>query len=141
VALDGRFLVLEEGTRRIQCFDISGNPVPYFKAGSGKSAVLVLRSTSASITSYLDLSVEAKGYVFVLACDEDGSKPENYRVDIYEPDGSFLVSTSRVAAARIAVDLARSLYTLNWETFIGAEGRTEPSVSLWLPPPPNQGDA
>lgn len=138
VALDGRLLVLEEGNRRIQCFDISGNPVPYFKqAGSGeKSAILSLRATSAQSTRYLDLSVEAKGYVFVLACDENGSIPEHYRVDIYEPDGSFLVSTPRVTAARIAVDLARSLYTLNWETWIGAEGRTEPSVSMWLPPPP-----
>jgi len=42
----------------------------------------------------------------------------------------------RVAAARIAVDLARSLYTLNWETLAGPGERTEPSVSLWLPPPP-----
>ncbi|WP_426271815.1 hypothetical protein ACN9MB_10770 [Dyella kyungheensis] len=138
VALDGRLLVLEEGNRRIQCFDISGNPVPYFKqAGSSeKSAILSLRATAAQSTRYLDLAVEAKGYVFVLACDENGSTPEQYRVDIYEPDGSFLVSTPRVAAARIAVDLARSLYTLNWETWIGADGRTEPSVSMWLPPPP-----
>ncbi|HVJ63387.1 MAG TPA: hypothetical protein VM555_11835, partial [Tahibacter sp.] len=138
VALDGRLLVLEEGNRRIQCFDISGNPVPYFKqAGSSeKSAVLPLRATSAPITAYLDLSVEGKGYLFVLACDENGSKPEHYRVDIYEPDGTFLVSTPRVAAARIAVDLARGLYTLNWETLIGADNRTEPSVSHWLPPPP-----
>lgn len=138
VALDGRLLVLEEGNRRIQCFDISGNPVPYFKqAGSTeKSAVLPLRATSAPITTYLDLSVEGKGYIFVLACDENGSKPEHYRVDIYEPDGTFLVSTPRVAAARIAVDLARGLYTLNWETLIGPDNRTEPSVSHWLPPAP-----
>jgi len=76
------------------------------------------------------------GYLFVLAYDDNGSQPEHYRIDIYEPDGSFLVSTPRVAAARIAVDLARSLYTLNWETLSGPERRTEPSLSMWLPPPP-----
>lgn len=138
VALDGRLLVLEQGNRRIQSFDISGNPVPYFKPSgqTEKSAVLPLRQTSAAATTYLDLSVEAKGYLFVLAYDDNGSQPEHYRVDIYEPDGSFLVSTPRVAAARIAVDLARSLYTLNWETLAGPDRRTEPSVSMWLPPPP-----
>jgi len=138
VALDGRLLVLEQGNRRIQSFDISGNPVPYFKpAGQAeKSAVLPLRQTGAAATTYLDLSVEAKGYLFVLAYDDNGSQPEHYRIDIYEPDGSFLVSTPRVAAARIAVDLARSLYTLNWETLSGPERRTEPSLSMWLPPPP-----
>ncbi len=138
VALDGRLLVLEEGNRRVQSFDVSGNPVPYFKqAGTTeKSAVLPLRTTGSSSTMYLDLSVEAKGYLFVLACEGNGSSADHYRVDVYEPDGTFLVSTPRVAAAKIAVDLARSLYTLNWETFIGADGRTEPSVSMWLPPPP-----
>ncbi len=138
VALDGRLLVLEQGNRRIQSFDISGNPVPYFRiAGSReKSAVLPLRATAAANTSYLDLSVEARGYIFVLAHDDDGSHPDHYRVDIYEPDGSFLVSTPRVTAARIAVDLQRSLYTLNWETLVGPQRRTEPSVSVWVPPPP-----
>ncbi|MGO4702121.1 hypothetical protein [Dyella sp. 2RAB6] len=141
VALDGRLLVLEQGNQRIQSFDISGNPVPYFKpAGQAeKSALLPLRRTGAAATTYLDLSVEAKGYLFVLAYDDNGSQPEHYRVDIYEPDGSFLVSTPRVAAARIAVDLARSLYTLNWETLSGPERRTEPSLSMWLPPPPPPG--
>lgn len=138
VALDGRVLVLEEGNRRIQSFDISGNPVPYFREKGSRehSAVMPLRTTSAPTTAYLDLSVEAKGYLFVLACDSNGSSPDHYRVDIYEPDGNFLVSTPRVAAARIAVDLARSLYVLNWETLVGPDNRIEPTVSLWLPPPP-----
>ncbi|RDD82188.1 hypothetical protein DVJ77_07100 [Dyella tabacisoli] len=138
VALDGRLLVLEQGNNRIQSFDISGNPVPYFKpkGQTEKSAVLPLRQVGAMGTTYLDLSVEAKGYLFVLAYDGNGSQPEHYRIDIYEPDGSFLVSTPRVAAARIAVDLARSLYTLNWETLSGPDRRTEPSLSMWLPPPP-----
>lgn len=142
VALDGRLLVLEDGNRRIQSFDLSGNPVPYFRqpGTAEKSPLLPLRETAASATRYLDLSVEARGYLFVLARDGSGARPDDYRVDIYEPDGSFLVSTPRVAAAKIAVDLARSLYTLNWETWTGADGRTEPSVSLWLAPPPAAGE-
>ncbi len=134
VALDGRLLVLEDGNRRIQSFDFTGNPVAYF--GGGKSAVLPLRDTGATST-YLDLSVEAKGYLFVLAHDGDGARPSQYRVDIYQPDGTFLVSTPGVSAAKIAVDLARAMYTLNWETLRGVDGRTEPSVSMWVPPPPD----
>lgn len=138
VALDGRLLVLEDGNRRIQSFDLSGNPVPYFRqSGSDRrTPLLPLRDTEATATSYLDLAVEARGYLFVLAYDGSGARPEHYRVDIYEPDGGFLVSTPRVAAARIAVDLARTLYTLNWESWLGDGGRTEPSVSVWLAPPP-----
>lgn len=138
VALDGRLLVLEDGNRRIQSFDLSGNPVPYFRqpGSDRKTPLLPLRDTDAAATSYLDLAVEARGYLFVLAYDGSGARPEHYRVDIYEPDGRFLVSTPRVAAARIAVDLARTMYTLNWESWLGDRGRTEPSVSVWLAPPP-----
>jgi hypothetical protein len=41
-----------------------------------------------------------------------------------------------VTAARITVDLLRSMYTLNYEIILSAGGRPEPSVSMWLPPPP-----
>lgn len=135
-ALDGRLLVLEEGNRRVQCFDFTGNPVEYFKSsnGRGKSAVLQLRN--AESTRFRDLAVEAKGYLFVLG--SSGERPEDYRVDIYEPDGTFLVTTTGVAAGKIAVDLARSMYTLNWQTLRGPNGRPEPSVSQWLPPVPGQ---
>jgi hypothetical protein len=140
VALDGRLLVLEHGNRRIQSFDFTGNPVPYFKAASGsaKSPVMALRTTPKEMT-YLDLSVEAKGYIFVLAYEDTGAQASQYRVDIYEPDGTFLVSTPGVAAAKIAVDLARAMYTLNWETLRGPDGRAEPSVSVWTPPAPPGG--
>jgi hypothetical protein len=139
VALDGRLLVLEAGNRRIQAFDYTGNPVQYFKSASGeKSPILALRN--ADKTTFLDLSVEAKGYIFVLGYTGDSAtaKADQYLVDIYEPDGTFLVSTPGVAAAKIAVDLARSMFTLNWETLRGPGGRTEPSVSKWLPPPPDK---
>jgi hypothetical protein len=138
VALDGRLLVLEDGNRRVQSFDYTGNPVKYFKGdGVEKSCTMPLRDTAAP-TTYLDLSVESKGYLFVLAFEGDiaTAKAAQYRVDIYEPDGTFLVSTPGVAAAKIAVDLARSLFTLNYETLSGPGGRTEPSISMWLPPPP-----
>jgi hypothetical protein len=68
-------------------------------------------------------------------------------LDIYNPDGSFLVRTpdprlhtagnmQYVSAARIALDVWRNLFTLNYSTFMGPGGRTEPSVSQWMPTPP-----
>lgn len=140
VALDGRLLVLEEGNRRVQCFDLTGNPVPYFRSPDGtpnSSPVLPLRD--AESTKFLDLSVEANGYLFVLGHRgaSESAKAEDYRVDIYEPDGTFLVATTGVAAGKIAVDLARGMFTLNWETLRGPNGRIEPSVSRWVPPPPD----
>jgi hypothetical protein len=140
VALDGRLLVLEQGNGRVQCFDLTGNPVPYFRSPDGtpnSSPVLPLRG--AESTNFLDLSVEANGYLFVLGHQghSASAKAEDYRVDIYEPDGTFLVATPGVAAGKIAVDLARGMFTLNWETLRGPNGRTEPSVSRWVPPPPD----
>ena len=44
------------------------------------------------------------------------------------------MTTSKTAAARITVDILRSIYTLNYETFLDASGRPQPSVSQWLPP-------
>jgi hypothetical protein len=139
VALDGRLLVLEGGNNRIQSFDLQGNPVPYFanpqKPGGDKIPTMSL-ATTARDSHYLDLAVEAKGYIYVLAYKGDGLSPADYRVDIYKPDGAFLVTTTGVAAAKMIVDTLRSLYTLNYEVILGRDGRPEPSISMWLPPPP-----
>lgn len=44
--------------------------------------------------------------------------------------------TTGVTAAKIVVDLTREMYTLNYEILLGAKGRPEPSISLWMPPAP-----
>lgn len=96
--------------------------------------------------TYLDLAVEAKGYIYVLSYTAGGKKQSDYVLDIYEPDGSFLVRTpdSRlqssdpqyVNVAKLVVDIDRSVFTLNYEPTIGPDGRTEPSISHWIPTPP-----
>jgi hypothetical protein len=93
--------------------------------------------------------MEAKGYIYVLSHKDTGGvvKDTDYALDIYNPDGSFLVRTpdpklhksgnmQYVSAARIAVDIWRNLFTLNYATFKGPGGRTEPSISQWIPTPP-----
>lgn len=119
----------------IAAFDFKGNPVNCF--GSGQSVMPLHPEGTASVWP-LDLSVESKGYVFVLKY----LKPESgvvlagdYRLDIYAPDGSFLTQVVGLAAARLQVDLWRNVFTLNYE-IIGGTGRTEPSVAQWTPSTP-----
>jgi hypothetical protein len=69
----------------------------------------------------------------VLSRTGDGSSVTDYRLDIYQPNGPWLARTVGVNAARIVLDMWRNLYTLNYEAFLGPGGRTEPSVSTWIP--------
>jgi hypothetical protein len=36
----------------------------------------------------------------------------------------------------MVVNTLRDLYTLNYELFLDADGRVQPSISMWLPPAP-----
>jgi hypothetical protein len=146
VALDGRVLVLETTNQRVQAFDIFGKPVQYF-ANPGYDpadpdsppAIPTLALRQGANATYLDIAVESKGYIYVLSYTGDGSVPGQYQVDLYQPDGTFLVSSPNVAAANIAVNLLRDMYTLNYEQILGPDGHVQPSVSMWLPPAPAPG--
>jgi CHRD domain len=143
VALDGRLLVLEKLNHRIQAFDTFGKPVPYF-ANPGydpndpdsPQKIPTLAMRQGANATYLDLAVEARGYVYVLYYTGSGGKASDYQVDLYEPDGTFLVATPNVAAAGLTVNLLRNMFTLNYEQILGPGSRVQPSVSMWLPPAP-----
>lgn len=101
----------------------------------------------AGIT-YLDIAVEAKGYIYVLSHRGDGMRPSDYILDIYQPDGRFLVTSpdaalipdpakrQYLAAARLVVDPFRTVVALNYGSFLGPNDRTEPVVSQWTPSTP-----
>ena len=74
----------------------------------------------------------------MLSYKDNGAKPEDYKLDIYNPDGSVLTAdegsnNGQVNAARFTVDQWRTLFTLNYEQMEGAAGRYEPTVSQWIP--------
>ena len=92
-------------------------------------------------------------YMYVLYYIGDGSSPSDYHMAIYQygtqaPAKNPLVTTDGVAAAKLAVDMWHSVYTLNYDMVsdggghhagpktseTGPAGRTVPSVSLWTPP-------
>ena len=124
-------LVLETGNARIQAFDVSGNPVRLF--GNGTRATIELES--GSTIQYLDIAVEALGYIYVLSSINGGQSVNDYRLDVFTPQGNRLSRTSGVAAARLAVDTFRNVYTLNFGSVMGAP-RVEPSLSQWVPSTP-----
>jgi hypothetical protein len=124
-------LVLETGNARIQAFDVSGNPARIFR--NGTSAIIELEKASG--VEYLDIAVEGLGYMYVLSAANGGLTADDYRLDIFTPQGSRLNRTTGVAAARLAVDTFRNVYTLNFATLAGAP-RVEPSLSQWLPTTP-----
>lgn len=129
---DGAILVLEQGNQRIQAFDLTANPVSRF---AGKTSPFAALMAESAAVVYLDIAADTLGYIYVLSYVRDGRTPADYRLDIYEPDGPFLVRTTGIAAGRMTVGPFRTLYTVNYETVAGAP-RIEPSLSQWLPSTP-----
>lgn len=127
IAPGGELLVLDAQYARVQAFDVRGNPVPLF----GGSPFMALQAETG--IDYQDLAVSHSGLVYVLSNAAGGQKPEDYRLDVYAAGGSFLARTTGVNAARIAVDSAERVYTLDYRAVAGPGGRTEPSISQMAP--------
>jgi hypothetical protein len=156
---DGTIFVLENSVSsstviaRIQAFDVRGNPVYRFFGGNGEPTPFLDLSNAAEL-SFLDLACvgdQTMTYLYVLGYADSGNEVSEYQVSVYqvgdEPLPNPLFTTSGVAAARIAVDMWHSMYTLNYGmttdgqghpagpsgTGTGPAGRTVPSVSQWVP--------
>lgn len=101
-------------------------------------ALMPLRDMGKQNVRYLDLAVENKGYVYVLM--EVGNSTPVFMLDIYNPDGSVLLTEPQqgVNAARLTVDQWRTLFTLNYDLFLGPNQRTEPGISTWIPSTPGK---
>jgi hypothetical protein len=105
-------------------------------------ATMALKDQSDTL-EYLDLACEPEGFIYVLSYVRPGDKRSDYRLDIYNPDGTHLARTPKegttadgVNAAKITVDHWRTLFTLNYERISGPGGRPEPSISQWSPSAP-----
>jgi hypothetical protein len=127
VSAGGFLLVLESGNRRIQAFDVHGNTAPLF----GGSPVLPLNLPNGAFC--LDLAASANGAIYVLWSVHSPATAADFSLDLYGSDGKFLSRTAGVNAERIAVDSRERVYTLNYGSITGNQGRIEPSISVWVP--------
>ncbi|MFF2890107.1 hypothetical protein [Paenibacillus sp. NPDC057967] len=123
----GQFIVLEAGNRRLQAFDVFGNPYPYF----GKSGLLPLKPNTN--VHYLDIDIDSSGRMYLLYYQGDGTQPSQYGLDIYGADGALLTSTAGVNADKLCVDPWGNVYTLGYELMEGPEGDYVASVCVWAP--------
>jgi len=165
---DGTIFVLEdtkasglEGQQvvaRVQAFDLYGNPVNRFFDDQGNPTPFLPLQGAGDYT-YLDIAAVGDPkmtYLYVLYYTGDGSAASDYAMAIYQygdqpPSQNPLVTTNGVAAAKVAVDMWHTVYTLNYDMVTngqgqpsgpsngttGPAGRTVPSVSEWLPPVPS----
>lgn len=123
VGPDGTIFVIEQNNNQIQAFDSGANPTPYF----GGSSIKKLKSRPGA--AYQDITVEFTGFIYILLLDNSTGQ---YVLDIYTKAGDFLCSTNDMRASKLAIDLFRNAFTLNFEN-IAKNGVVEPSVSEWIP--------
>jgi hypothetical protein len=104
-----------------------------------------LRGLRVGEVTYLDMAVEAQGFVYVLSYQGDGSKSTDYLLDVYSPDGQFVFRSpdpsvtktpQNVVAGRMTVDIWRNLYALTFESIRGLKGGPQPGLAHWMPTPP-----
>jgi hypothetical protein len=105
------------------------------------TSLMRLKDGPSSNVTYLDVATETKGFIYVLSYEGDGTAPEDYRLDLYGPDGTPLDASQanhngQLNGARMTVDQWRTVFTLNYEQMSGPAGRPEPTVSQWLPSTP-----
>jgi hypothetical protein len=163
---DGTIIVLEDtksssgsittAISRLSAYDLHMNPVSRFFDDQGQPSPWLYLANSTDYY-YLDLTSvgdEKLTYIYVLYYTGAGAAPADYHMAIYtygptKPAKNPLVTTDAIAAARLAVDMWHSAYTLNFSMVTdgkapagpknattGPAGRTVPSVSMWLPPIP-----
>jgi len=129
----GTVLVLEAASQRVSAFDLNGNPAPYFAAAPDPGYVLPLVSDG----TYLDVAVDGAEQVYLLYFTGTGAAPADYRVDVYNADGSPLATHSPgVNVPHLAVDYWRSIFAANYAP-LAALGTTAAHVSpaLGVPEP------
>ncbi len=125
VAPGGAILVLEQINNRIQAFDTGANPAPFFAGAS----TMPLKAQSGNVV-YLDMAIEFVGYIYVLS---QNTGTGLYSMDIYTPTGQLLATTNNMNASKLAIDLFRNVFTLNFQTIQPVGNLTEPSISQWIP--------
>ncbi len=118
----GVVLVLEvavpgaASSAQLSAFDLKGQPVRYFGA-DGSGFTLPLPAAPAG-TTFLDMSVDGTGQIYLLSYTGDGDQVADYAVTVYTAAGTVITTSPGTNAARLVVDFWRSIYAANWTALI-----------------------
>jgi hypothetical protein len=124
VTNSGAVLILEAGAAQLAAFDLNGYPIKYFGPNKDQYTQKLANTTA----TYLDLSVDGSGDIYLIYYNNDGSQPDDYQIDVYTPTGEPLATHSPgTNVAKLAVDYFRSIYAVNFDP-IYVEGTTTPHV-------------
>ncbi len=143
---NGVIAVLEQGSQRMQAFNLYGNPVKAFINGVGsavdqaKDGMFYASFGKQDPVQFLDMSTDGKGFIFVLGYIGDGTKETDYFLDAFAPGSEQrLYRMNGFNAYKLAMDPFRNSYTLNF-TEMGAPGgaaKSQPTASIWIPRTPH----
>jgi hypothetical protein len=136
----GTLLVLEAGASQLAAFDLNGNPVRYFGTTTPGAFTLPLPASA----TYLDVAVDGAGQIYLLSYQGDGSAVTDYRIDVYQPNGTPLATNSPgTNIPHLAVDYWRSIFAANYTPLLDSStgqpridpalGVAEPSLSRFDP--------
>ncbi len=140
----GTVIALDAGRSQLAAFDVLGAPVRIFGTTKPLSFRLPLPQPPAPQNrTYLDVSVDGSDQIYVLSYTGDGSQVGGYRVDVYLPNGTPLVTNSTgMNVPHLAVDYWRSLHAANYTPILDSSGQVridpalgvaEPSISRFDP--------
>ncbi len=124
-------LILQgESTVSVKAFDLSGNPWLFFNNGTASSFTL-----SEADAKWLEIAVDDTDLIYILSYTGTGMRNSDYRLDVYDKNGSHIFRNVGIAVARMVVDKWRRVYTLNQEVMMNSP-LIEPTVSVWMPSVP-----
>jgi hypothetical protein len=140
----GTVIILNAGASELAAFDLLGSPVRCFGTTAPLSFTLKLPQATAPLNrTYLDVSVDGSGQIYVLSYTGTGSQVSGYRVDVYLSNGTPLVTNSTgMNVPHLAVDYWRSIHAANYTPILDSNGDPaidpvlgvqEPSISRFDP--------
>ncbi len=138
---EGTILVLEDlvtigsNEARIQAFNLDGSLVPFF---ANHTSFPLAKTNNRRYLDIATVGGHKQTYIYVLFYEGEGAQIENYQIEIYRFGPQIAYTTSPfitkvgVAAAKLAVDMWHTVYTLNYKTVSGTSNQV-PSLSEWTP--------
>jgi hypothetical protein len=138
----GIVIVLEAGAQQLAAFDLNGDAARYFGTDANNLQYTQPLRTNGSTpeATYLDLAVDGASHIYLLYYTGDGSRPDDYYIDVYNADGTPLVTCPGMNMAKLSVDFWRTIYGVNFTAINHPDqdlgGVKEPSISRFDPNTP-----